>query len=133
MDNLLKQTKIVKENLTIAILDKPDFLKDNKEIILIEVTGEVDLYSVNLVKQYIDKRIEEGFKKICIFSENIKYIDSSGLGVLLKLQMQLQKEGGYIRIVSPSHQVTQLLELTKLNKILLKFHTLEEAVKRPVF
>lgn len=103
------------------------------DVCLLELKGEIDLYSKDLIRQFMDKILETGVKKICILMKEVKYIDSSGLGFFLKLHMDVKEGPGYIRIISPSGEVTNLLELTKLNKIILKFSNLKAALRRPIF
>ncbi|MEM7182573.1 MAG: STAS domain-containing protein [Spirochaetota bacterium] len=100
---------------------------------LLELIGEIDLYTVDLIRQFTNNIIQEGFKKICIQMSEVYYIDSSGLGFFLKLHMQVKSSPGYVRIVAPSKEVSNVLELTKLSKILLKFPNLSAALRRPIF
>ncbi len=46
-----------------------------------------------------------------------RFIDSSGLGVLLSLNKTLQAQGGVLKLLNPSSAVTQLIELTRLHRV----------------
>lgn len=46
-----------------------------------------------------------------------RFIDSSGLGVLLSLNKTLRAEGRTLRLLKPSSTVAQLIELTRLHRI----------------
>jgi anti-anti-sigma factor len=133
ISDLLNQTKIEKENIVLEVVSLPDTLNlDPTVYMIIQITGEINLYSCNLVRQFIEKRIETGFIRFFIYASQISYIDSSGLGMFLRFVTQLKSKEGYIRLVTPSRSVTNILELTKLNKLILKFNSLEEAIKRPI-
>ena len=47
-----------------------------------------------------------------------KFIDSSGLGALIALQKTMAMRHGVLRIVNPTSTVVQVLELTRLHRVL---------------
>jgi anti-sigma B factor antagonist len=47
-----------------------------------------------------------------------KFIDSSGLGSLIALQKTMASRQGILRIVNPTSTVVQVLELTRLHRVL---------------
>ncbi|XDD42847.1 STAS domain-containing protein [Leptospira sp. WS60.C2] len=95
-----------------------------------ELSGEINLYNSQVMKENIELLIEKGIHNIFLNFEQVSYIDSSGLGVCLGIHSRLVKQQGYIRIVSPSEKVRYVLELTKLKSLLQIFPTLEQAVAR---
>ena len=46
-----------------------------------------------------------------------RFIDSSGLGVLLSLNKTLRTQGGILKLLNPSNAVAQLIELTRLHRV----------------
>lgn len=46
-----------------------------------------------------------------------RFIDSSGLGVLLALHKHQRAQGGVLKLLNPSSAVTQLIELTRLHRV----------------
>ncbi|TGM13037.1 anti-sigma factor antagonist [Leptospira selangorensis] len=93
-----------------------------------ELSGEINLYNSQVMKENIEILISKGIQLIFLNFEQVSYIDSSGLGVCLGIHSRLVKQKGYIRIVSPSEKVRYVLELTKLKSLLQIFPTLEQAV-----
>jgi len=47
-----------------------------------------------------------------------RFLDSSGLGALIALQKTMAQRGGALKIVNPSATVQQVLELTRLHRVL---------------
>ena len=47
-----------------------------------------------------------------------KFIDSSGLGALIAIQKTMATKQGVLRIVNPTNTVVQVLELTRLHRVL---------------
>ena len=46
-----------------------------------------------------------------------RFIDSSGLGVLLSLNKTVRARGGVLKLLNPSSAVAQLIELTRLHRV----------------
>lgn len=61
--------------------------------------------------------------------ENVKYINSSGIGVLITLLTKFRNQGGEVAIVKPSEHVKKLLIITKLTAIFKISDSKEEAIQ----
>ena len=51
-----------------------------------------------------------------------RFIDSSGLGVLLTLNKNLRARGASLKLINPSSAVCQLIELTRLHRVFEMIH-----------
>ncbi|MDX1961284.1 MAG: STAS domain-containing protein [Leptospiraceae bacterium] len=99
------------------------------EGVIVDMSGDLNLYSTPHVKNILNRLVETaGKSKIYLDLDELKYIDSSGLGAFLSVQSKLMKTGGFIRICSPSRQVTAVLELTKLKSMLKVSHSIDDAL-----
>jgi anti-sigma B factor antagonist len=47
-----------------------------------------------------------------------RFLDSSGLGALIALQKTMSQRGGTLRVVNPTATVEQIMELTRLHRVL---------------
>ena len=54
---------------------------------------------------------------VSIDLSNTRFIDSSGLGVLLSLNKSFRAQGGVLKLLNPSAAVLQLVELTRLHRV----------------
>ncbi len=61
--------------------------------------------------------------------EHVKYINSSGIGVLITLLTKFRNNEGEVVIVKPSEHVNKLLIITKLTAIFKIADSVEEAIK----
>jgi anti-sigma B factor antagonist len=59
----------------------------------------------------------------------VKFIDSSGLGVLFSCLRQVNAKGGDLKICGLAEQVRVIFELVRLHRIFEIFNTREEAAK----
>lgn len=50
------------------------------------------------------------------------FFDSNGLAALLAISQELSKRGGVVRVINPSRQVVQMLELTRVHRAVEIIH-----------
>jgi anti-sigma B factor antagonist len=64
-----------------------------------------------------NEAIAEGIKKCVVDISALRYINSSGIGVLITLLTKFRNKGGELYLMKPSESVQKLLVITKLNAI----------------
>ncbi len=65
----------------------------------------------------------------CIIDiSGLRYINSSGIGVLITILTKFRNKGGEVYLMKPSESVKKLLVITKLNAIFQVVQTEEEAI-----
>lgn len=74
--------------------------------------------------------LQDGIKKCIVDLSQVRYISSSGIGVLITILTKMRNADGEVYLTSPSEHVKKLLIITKLNNIFTVFDTLEEALNR---
>lgn len=72
--------------------------------------------------------ISKGILKCAVDIQNVKYINSTGIGVLITLLTKFRNQSGEMVVIKPSEHVQKLLIITKLTAIFKIVDTLEEAV-----
>jgi len=67
---------------------------------------------------------------ICVIDiSQLRYINSSGIGVLITILTKFRNKGGEVYLMKPSDNVQKLLVITKLNAIFHIVQTQEEVEK----
>ena len=61
--------------------------------------------------------IEKGVNHCAIDITNVRYINSSGIGVLITILTKFRNKGGEVVLIKPSDHVKKLLVITKLTNI----------------
>lgn len=70
-------------------------------------------------------------RNICLADiTDVRYINSSGIGVLITILTKFRNKGGELYLINPSEHVKKLLIITKLQAIFNIVATKEEAVKK---
>ncbi len=74
-------------------------------------------------KDRITKDLASPPNEVLIDLSNTRFIDSSGLGVLLSLNKTLHAQGCTLKLLNPSIAVAQLIELTRLHRVFAIVHS----------
>src|SRR6478609_3122091 len=72
--------------------------------------------------------IQKKVLKCVIDISKLRYINSSGIGVLITILTKFRNKGGEVYLLNPSESVQKLLVITKLNAIFQIAKTEEEAL-----
>ncbi len=97
---------------------KSSFDNDNNEW-EIDLTGEIDISSVNEFRESLEKAYKENKGDITLRFDNLNYIDSTGIGVIIGTYGKMKADRNRIRILNPKKNIRKLLTITSLDQILL--------------
>lgn len=97
-------------------------------IAVIEVAGELDLYTAPQLKEHLLAALEEGAIKVVIDMSGVHFIDSSALGVLIGGVKRLKPNDGRLVLVSIDENVNWIFRITGLNNVFDMYSTREEAL-----
>ena len=75
----------------------------------------------------VNNTLNNNIIKCAVDISNVRYINSSGIGVLITLLTKFRNKGGEVVIVNPSEHVKKLLVITKLNAIFTIVDTIAQA------
>ena len=91
-------------------------IKDGKLIIRLsgDLIGEDNGASI---LEVVNNTIQEKVLSCIIDISNLRYINSSGIGVLITILTKFRNKGGEVYLMKPSESVQKLLVITKLNAI----------------
>lgn len=80
------------------------------------------------ILEVANEAINKEVIKCVIDIEKVKYINSTGIGVLITLLTKFRNQGGEVVIINPSEHVQKLLIITKLTAIFKIADSIEEAI-----
>ena len=89
----------------------------------------IDAHNSGELKDYILHLIELGEINIIIQLENVRFIDSSGLGALLSGYKNAAAKSGKLALACCRPQVLSMFELTRLNRVFELYTDVNEAVE----
>ena len=95
---------------------------------LIELGGEVDLYTAPEFKERMVQVIEEGKTRVVVDLSKATFIDSTTLGVLVGGVKRLRPSGGSLAIVCSDQNIQKIFEITGLDRVFPIHESREEAL-----
>jgi anti-sigma B factor antagonist len=88
------------------------------EVRVVDVSGKIELGEESAaLRELIIKQLAEGHRKIILNLAEVKYIDSSGLGVLVSAFTSTRKLGGELKLLNLTKNAHHLMQITKLYTI----------------
>lgn len=105
-------------------------LKKNKEIYIIELDGELDLYNAYKVKTLYSKMAEKGIHSIILDLEKLDYLDSSGLGSIIYIFSDIKSHNGKLSLCHLNGTPKSLIQMTHLDRFFLIGDSIEECVEQ---
>jgi len=94
---------------------------------VLEVQGEVDLYTSSQLREAIVRLTEEEENRIVVDLYNVSFMDSSGLGVLVAGLKRARERGGELALVFGEGSVQKVFGITGLDKIFPTYRSVGEA------
>ncbi len=96
---------------------------------IIELEGEVDVYTAPQLKQQMIGLLEGGAMELVVDLTKVEYLDSTALGVLIGGLKRLRERDGNMVLVCPSPRIRRVFEITGLDKIFDIFNTQFDAME----
>ncbi len=85
--------------------------------VVVSEISELTAANASSIKEEIKGALNDKHTEIDMDLSSTRFIDSSGLGVLIGLHKAMTLKNGAIRIVNPTESVQQVLELTRLHRL----------------
>ncbi|MDR1099970.1 MAG: STAS domain-containing protein [Treponema sp.] len=104
-------------------------IRTNQHIYIIDVEGSMDLYYSNQLKELVMKMIEKKVERFIINVNNVKSIDSSGIGALIFISSTMKKMKLGLAITNVQGPVRQVMEKIKLAAYFPLYENINEAIK----
>jgi len=100
------------------------------DVTILDLKGKVTLGEGDeLLKDKVNSLVNQGRKKIILNLENVPYIDSAGLGEIVRTYTTVSRQGGSLRLLSLTKRIQDLLSITKLLTIFETFDSESDAVR----
>jgi len=85
------------------------------EVTILDIEGKILLGAGDIeIKQAIDDLLADGRRNVLLNLAKVPYIDSAGLGQIIRSFTAIRKAGGALKLLSPNPRVVDLLTVTKL-------------------
>ncbi|MFN0047913.1 MAG: STAS domain-containing protein [Cytophagales bacterium] len=75
----------------------------------------------------INDKINQGVTKAIVNMGEVRYMNSSGIGILITIFTKFKNRNGNVVVSNASDQIIKLLTITKLDTVIKMYATMEEA------
>ncbi len=99
------------------------------QVSLVDLSGHLTSFETAGLRDSIGGLLAKGRKNIVLNARDLTYLDSSGIGELVRNYMTVIKQGGDMKVVGLTSKVQEILKVTKLHQVLQEFDDEESAVR----
>lgn len=102
---------------------------DNNDIFVLKVSGDADNHSSQSFMRCIEAMIDNGERRIVLDCSEVNYMSSTGLVALVNANSRLRDSGGSVALVRVPGLFADVIEITRLDKLICTFDSVESAVE----
>jgi anti-sigma B factor antagonist len=101
-----------------------------QDVTVLDLKGKMTLGEGDeLLKDKINSLLAAGKKKLLLNLESVPYIDSAGLGEVVRTYTTVSRQGGSLKLLNLTKRIEDLLSITKLLTVFDTFDSEQEAIK----
>jgi anti-sigma B factor antagonist len=105
-------------------------IRTNQLIYIIALQGEMELSDSNQLKELVMKMVEKRVERFILDVQNVKSIDSSGIGALIFISSTLKKMNLQLAIANVQGPVKDVMERTRLSGYFPIYPDVAQAIKK---
>ena len=99
------------------------------DVTIIDVNGRMTLgEGQELLRDKVNSLIQQGQKKLVLNLAEVPYIDSAGLGEIVRTYTTVSHQGGALKLLNLTKRIQDLLAITKLLTVFETFDAEADAV-----
>jgi anti-sigma B factor antagonist len=100
------------------------------DVVVLDLKGKITLGEGDeLLKDKVNSLVNQGQKKIVLNLAGVPYIDSAGLGEVVRTYTTVSRQGGSLKLLNLTKRITDLLSITKLLTVFDTYDTEADAVR----
>ena len=94
------------------------FTRSVADVSIVDLSGRVTIGEGSvLLRDKIHELLNRGVRKILLNVHEVGYVDSSGIGTIVKVYTSVRGQGGHLKLVNPNKRLKDLLDMTKLSAV----------------
>lgn len=102
----------------------------NGEVMILDLKGKLTIGEGDeLLKDKVNSLIQQGHQKLLLNLEGVPYVDSAGLGEIVRTYTTVSRQGGKLKLLNLTKRIEDLLAITKLLTVFETFESEQEAIK----
>ena len=99
------------------------------DVMVLDLKGKITLGEGDeLLKDKVNSVVNQGYRKIILNLAEVPYLDSAGLGEVVRAYTTVSRQGGNLKLLNLTKRITDLLSITKLLTVFETFESERDAV-----
>ena len=100
------------------------------DVVILDLRGKILIgEGIDVLRDSINETISEQETKVLLNFAEVPYLDSTGLGEVVRSYTSIKKTGGVVKIVNLTNKVRDLLSVTKLITVFDTFENEDKAIE----
>lgn len=100
------------------------------DVMILDLNGKMTLGGGDeLLKDKINSLVSQGHKKLVLNLALVPYIDSAGLGEIVRTYTTVSRQGGSLKLLGLTKRIADLLSITKLLTVFETYDNEADAVR----
>jgi anti-sigma B factor antagonist len=100
------------------------------DVMVLDLKGRITLGEGDeLLKDKVNSLVNQGHRKVVLNLAEVPYIDSAGLGEIVRTYTTVSRQGGSLKLLNLTKRITDLLSITKLLTVFETFDSEQDAIK----
>ena len=100
------------------------------DVVILDLKGKITLGEGDeLLKDKVNSLVNQGHRKIVLNLADVPYIDSAGLGEVVRTYTTVSRQGGSLKLLNLTKRITDLLAITKLLTVFETFESENDAIR----
>jgi anti-sigma B factor antagonist len=100
------------------------------DVVVLDLKGRVTMGEGDeLLKDKVNSLVNQGHKKIVLNLAGVPYVDSAGLGEIVRTYTTVSRQGGSLKLLNLTKRITDLLSITKLLTVFETFDSENDAIR----
>ena len=103
--------------------------KKRGKTIIVELDGDIDHHFAQDIRRLTERELyNSGASNLILDMSNVKFMDSSGIGMIIGRYKTVTALGGKLSILTPTKEADRLLKMSGIYKIVKSYSNIEEAI-----
>jgi len=99
-------------------------------VVILDISGKILIGDGEVqLKRKLTQLLEQGHRQMIINLGEVPYMDSSGLGAIVRCFTAVRRAGGELKLINLTQRLLDLLTITKLTTVFETYDTEEEALQ----
>jgi len=100
------------------------------DVTILDLKGKMTLGEGDeLLREKVSSLVSQGQKKLIMNLDGVPYIDSAGLGEIVRTYTTVSRQGGKLKLLNLTKRIEDLLSITKLLTVFEVFEDEAEALE----